>query len=104
MIHDQNARAALVGGPHKVTSGASLEHACEEPVFLVGAERSGTTMLRLMLDHHPQVTFGAESQFLVNMVTDDGRFPDLTEYREWLHHQTIGHHTGKLRMLDSTGK
>jgi len=33
--------------------------------FLVGSERSGSTMLRLMLDHHPAITCMYESDFLV---------------------------------------
>ncbi|WP_198648290.1 sulfotransferase [Cyanothece sp. BG0011] len=27
-----------------------------KPIFLVGAEHSGTTLLRLMLSHHPQLS------------------------------------------------
>ena len=37
----------------------------ETPVFLIGSERSGTTLLRLMLDHHPNIAFNLESDFLV---------------------------------------
>lgn len=33
--------------------------------LLVGAERSGSTMLRLMLDHHPQISCLFDSDFLV---------------------------------------
>jgi hypothetical protein len=42
------------------------------PFFLVGSERSGTTLLRLMLDHHPQLRCGHESDFIVD---------DLDRYR-----------------------
>lgn len=38
----------------------------QPPFFLVGAERSGTTLLRLMLDHHPCIRCGYESEFLVD--------------------------------------
>jgi hypothetical protein len=55
-----------------------------EPVFLVGAERSGTTMLRLMLDHHPQISWINEFEYTVDRVSPDGAGPDLGEYREWL--------------------
>src|SRR5690349_5987674 len=34
------------------------------PVFLVGASRSGTTLLRLMLNEHPDVAIPSESHFL----------------------------------------
>jgi hypothetical protein len=54
------------------------------PVFLVGSERSGTTMLRLMLDHHPEVAFQSEFEFSVELVSDDGAFPEIEAYRDWL--------------------
>lgn len=38
----------------------------ESPIFLVGSERSGTTLLRLMLSHHPEMSFDSESEYLVN--------------------------------------
>ncbi len=46
------------------------------PVFLVGAERSGTTLLRLMLDHHPLLAFQYESEYMIEQVGDDGELPD----------------------------
>ncbi|MBZ0171487.1 MAG: sulfotransferase [Phycisphaerales bacterium] len=53
-------------------------------VFLVGAERSGTTLLRIMLDHHPLLAFRNEFEFAVDLVSDDGRFPPLPVYYEHL--------------------
>ena len=47
------------------------------PVFLVGTERSGTTLLRLMLDHHPKLAFQFESEYMVEYVGDNGDFPDV---------------------------
>ncbi|HAC66262.1 MAG TPA: sulfotransferase [Cyanothece sp. UBA12306] len=55
-----------------------------EPLFLVGAERSGTTLLRLMLNHNPQVSWCQEFEYSVDMIADDGTFPDLNKYYEWL--------------------
>lgn len=52
------------------------ESSFQEPFFLVGAERSGTTLLRLMIDHHPQIRFRFESNFLVDYLTADGNDPD----------------------------
>jgi hypothetical protein len=53
----------------------------EQPVFLIGSERSGSTLLRLMLDHHPDITFNMESEFLVAGISDAGAFPDVAAYR-----------------------
>ena len=47
------------------------------PVFLVGSERSGTTLLRLMLDHHPDIAFNLESVYIVAKISEDGTFPEL---------------------------
>ena len=35
----------------------------DRPIFIVGAQRSGTTLLRLMLDAHPDVAIGPETAF-----------------------------------------
>jgi len=55
-------------------------HQVQSPVFLVGAERSGTTLLRLILDHHPQVYFHHEFEYAVDMVGDDGTHPSVEAY------------------------
>lgn len=38
-------------------------HLLDRPIFIVGAQRSGTTLLRLMLDAHPDVAIGPETAF-----------------------------------------
>ncbi len=53
-------------------------------LFLVGALRSGTTMLRLMIDAHPQITFPGEFEFVTPMITDKGDFPPLQDYHDFL--------------------
>ncbi|WP_035799892.1 sulfotransferase family protein [Crocosphaera chwakensis] len=55
-----------------------------KPTFLVGAERSGTTLLRLMLSHHPRLAWSSEFEYVVDKITDNGDFPDLNQYYEWL--------------------
>jgi Sulfotransferase family len=65
----------------------------EQPVFLIGSERSGTTLLRLMLDHHPDITFNMESEFLVAGVSDAGTFPDVAAYRRGLVKDRIFRHS-----------
>lgn len=34
------------------------------PIFIVGCQRSGTTLLRLILDSHPSISCGPETRFL----------------------------------------
>jgi Sulfotransferase family len=59
------------------------------PIFVVGCQRSGTTMLRLMLDSHPRISCGPETRFLADLERIVG--PDwkrLSQYgftqEEWL--------------------
>jgi hypothetical protein len=54
------------------------------PCFLVGSERSGTTLLRLMLDHHPDIAFDKEFDFTVTMVSDTGQLPPVEKYVKWV--------------------
>jgi len=66
----------------------------EKPIFLVGAERSGTTVLRLMLDHHPQIAWCYEFEYVVDQISDHGNFPQLEVYYEWLETHRIFQSTG----------
>lgn len=59
------------------------------PIFLVGCQRSGTTMLRLVLDSHSHISCGPETRFLADLERVVG--PDwkrLSQYgysqEEWL--------------------
>ena len=53
----------------------------EAPAFLVGAERSGTTLLRLMLDGHPDVSWPCEFDFALDWPSaKQGEWPDLMAY------------------------
>ncbi len=54
------------------------------PIFLVGAERSGTTLLRLMLDSHPKIAFEFEFEFVVDQIDAEGHYPQLSDYYEYL--------------------
>jgi len=55
-----------------------------EPLFLVGAKRSGTTVLRLMLDHHSQITWPFEFEFVSNLLPDDDHWPELQGVYDYL--------------------
>ena len=60
----------------KDNEGGSLQRhgPAAAPVFLVGSERSGSTLLRLMLDHHPEIAFAQKIDFVVEHVSDTGAF------------------------------
>lgn len=61
------------------------------PVFMVGAHRSGTTLLRLMLDHHPDISVPGEYDFLTEIMADRMVHPTGSEYL-----QHVGLHRGFL--------
>jgi hypothetical protein len=51
------------------------------PIFIVGSPRSGTTLLRLMLDSHPAVSCGEETHFLRELgTTVDRHWPLIETY------------------------
>ncbi|MGK7889208.1 MAG: sulfotransferase [Leptolyngbyaceae cyanobacterium] len=56
----------------------------EQPTFLVGAERSGTTVLRLMLSHHPDITWLNEFEYAVDLIGHPTEWPPLKDYYAWL--------------------
>lgn len=58
--------------------------AIERPFFLVGSERSGTTLLRLMLSHHPRIDCAPEFEFLVEFPGFAGKNTDARAYAQWL--------------------
>ena len=54
------------------------------PIFLVSSERSGSTLLRLMLDHHPEIAFAREFDFVVERVSATGELPPVPGYVDWI--------------------
>ncbi|MEP7034074.1 MAG: sulfotransferase [Dermatophilaceae bacterium] len=61
------------------------------PIFVVGCQRSGTTMLRLVLDSHSQISCGPETRFLADLERIFGAdWKRLSQYgfsqEQWLRH------------------
>ena len=57
------------------------------PIFVIGSPRSGTTLLRLILDSHPRISCGEETHFLRELGAIVGRDWELVSTygltREW---------------------
>lgn len=51
----------------------------EQPIFIVGSPRSGTTLLRLVLDSHPRLSCGEETHFLRELEPIVGRHWRMVE-------------------------
>jgi hypothetical protein len=55
-----------------------------DPTLLVGAEQSGTTLLRLMLDSHPEIAFAEEFEYAVEPIGASGTFPTTSQFGSYL--------------------
>lgn len=53
------------------------------PFFVVGPVRSGTTLLRLLIDHHPEVSCFGEFEGAVSQANGD-EWPDLDDYYRFI--------------------
>src|SRR3546814_2232666 len=53
------------------------EQTAKPPVFLLGSQRSGTTMLRLMLNNHPSLSIPHESVFITICFRRLSQYGDL---------------------------
>ena len=52
------------------------------PFFLVGSVRSGTTLLRLLLGHHPEICRCDEFEFVAPWIAGRADWPDAATYRQ----------------------
>ncbi|MDD9938424.1 MAG: sulfotransferase [Myxococcales bacterium] len=77
----------------------------EEPVLLVGTTRSGTTLLSLMLDHHPAISFAGEFEWVWDFMPGVAA-PPLEDYYAWLRtNRHFLHHGLEIdRSLDFAGQ
>ncbi len=57
------------------------EEARPVPFFLLGAQRSGTTMLRLMLNGHPRIAVPHETAFITVFQNKSSEYGDLADRR-----------------------
>mgnify|MGYP002623908039 FL=1 len=80
-------RAVETGALHQP---ASPMHDAPGPFFVVGAQRSGTTMLRLMLNQHPALHVPFESRFIPDVARDPDAAAPLDEARTRRLLQRIG--------------
>lgn len=74
-------------------NNSNMDATMKNPVFLVGAERSGTTLLRLMLDHHPDIAFNSEFEYAVDCI-EDGEWPSREKFYEFLETDRIFQSSG----------
>ena len=74
----------------------------DEPVFLVCSERSGSTLLTHMLDHHPEMAWALALEFAVEKVRAPGEWPPLDEYCAYLETHLVFQRSGMTvdRRLD----
>lgn len=61
-----------------------MEAQISAPFFIVGAHRSGSTLLRTMLDHHPELSIPHEFEFAMHLVGKNGEPPELETFYEHL--------------------
>jgi protein-tyrosine sulfotransferase len=64
-----------------------------DPVFIVGVPRSGTTLLRVILDSHPNLAVGPECPWI------SGNYGDLISFRH-LYETLISHKSGPIKNLN----
>ena len=78
-------------GTQKCSKGIGQKMTATEikPIFIVGAERSGTTLFRLMLDHHPEITVIPEFEYIVDMLPGTENWPSLDVFHSYLYRDRI---------------
>lgn len=65
-----------------MTAAALSKSLSERPFFIVGCPRSGTTLLRLMLNSHPRLAVPRESHFITRCAPRDGSYKSLVDATE----------------------
>lgn len=65
-----------------MTGTAAAADTNTRPIFILGTQRSGTTLLRLILDSHPNIAVGFETGFM-RAVKTIKHVPDYAYGKEW---------------------
>ncbi|MDV7391231.1 sulfotransferase, partial [Arthrospira platensis SPKY1] len=66
-------------GPPRADDHMTTAADQDRPIFIVGAPRSGTTLLQYMLRSHPEISLPTgESHFLVPLYRDQNAYGDLS--------------------------
>lgn len=93
----------------RVDTKAAGDSDSAAPIFVIGSPRSGTTLLRLILDSHSRISCGEETHFLRDLEVIVGKdWPLVATYgfdRPWWH-ERIGtfYREFQAEVLASTGK
>lgn len=79
------------------------------PVFIIGVPRSGTKLLRELLNNHPDISLGHEGNFIPALVGRFGLDADVSQHSLWLEvYRTFSHsayyHTQAKEGLALSGK
>jgi hypothetical protein len=100
---DRGELSPAAGDDGSAGGGAGL------PIFVIGSPRSGTTLVRLLLDSHSRISCGEETHFLRDMEAVVGRHqPLLASYglgRGWWLERIAGFYAGfQAEVLARSGK
>jgi hypothetical protein len=86
--HDVGSKVLFGHMADDAPSDQRISDGVERPVFIVGAERSGSTMFWLMLDSHPDVAIAGEMEYIVGDHTELG-WPSIEEFEERVRHDLM---------------
>ena len=73
-VKDKIESSKILG---EIANSPNSQSTASSPIFMIGAERSGTTLLRLMLTAHPAICIPPESLFFVALESKYGAAKDL---------------------------
>ena len=90
--------------PDDKAANGSLPIDSEPPLFIVGCGRSGTTLVRMMLNTHPELAIPTESHFIYELARRrltgswSGRIDDDTAWRDLLDYFDGHHYLGLWKL------